>query len=217
MSDQLRISSRDGLSLAATIEEPAEARGAIVLCHPHPQMGGTMNAPLLVALQDALVGAGLAVMRFNFRGVGDSEGDFGLGEAEIADALGAIDTVADRMPGARIALAGWSFGAAVALRTFGESETLACLAIAPPTSRKEGITSGAPDPASVPKSKPILVVCGANDEQVSPAACRTWAETAGARFLEVKGANHFFWARYDSLSEIVVDFFDEVFGKENGA
>ena len=213
MSD-IRIRSRDGLSLEAALAGPEDPKAVLVFCHPHPQMGGTMNAPLLVAVQDGVVELGWAVLRFNFRGVGASEGDFGLGEEEVADALGAVDEAQHRFPGKPLALAGWSFGAAVALRALPEvPEAIGCVAVAPAVVPKEGITSGAPAPESVAGGPPVLVICGANDELVAPDACREWADKANARYLEVKGANHFFWARYEVLTEAIVDFLEEVRGK----
>ena len=204
------IRSKDGLRLEASLVAPPEPKAVLVLCHPHPQMGGTMNAPLLLALEEGLVDLDWAVVRFNFRGVGGSEGDFGLGEEEVDDALGAIETVRERYPDAPTALAGWSFGAAVALRTLPQVPgAIACAAIAPAVTAKEGITSGAPPPDGLRDGPPILVVCGANDEQVAPEDCRRWAEAAGATYVEVKGANHFFWARYETLTKIVIEFLED--------
>jgi uncharacterized protein len=213
VNEELKVVSRDGLQLEGVISMPSDPRAALVFCHPHPQMGGTMNAPMLVAIQEGLVEMGWVVLRFNFRGVGNSEGKFGLGSEEVADALGAVDALRDRGPDLPLALAGWSFGAAVALRALPEvSDAIACVAIAPAVVAKEGITSGAPAPDTVKGGPPILIVCGANDDQVSPAHCRRWAESAGANYAEVKGANHFFWARYESLTKIVVEFLDEAVG-----
>jgi alpha/beta superfamily hydrolase len=173
-------------------------------------MGGTMNAPLLIAVQAGLVAAGWVVLRFNFRGVGSSEGEFGLGEEEVADALGAVDELKGRLPGLPIALAGWSFGAAVALRALPHvQDALACVAIAPAVVPKPDVTAGSPDPTTVKGGPPILVVCGANDDQIDPSDCRKWAQEAGARYEELKGANHFFWARYEPLTELIVSFLED--------
>jgi alpha/beta superfamily hydrolase len=218
VSEQLQVVSRDGLHLETTLTAPDDPKAVLVLCHPHPQMGGTMNAPLLVAVEDGLLDLGWAVLRFNFRGVGGSEGEFGLGDDEVADALGAIDLVRSRFPQLPIALAGWSFGAAVALRTLPQvPDAIACVAIAPAVEPKDGITSGAPSPETVKGATRILLVCGANDDKVAPEACRKWAEAAGATYVEVKGANHFFWARYETLTKIVVDFLEEAIGDKEEA
>ncbi|HEX2050233.1 MAG TPA: alpha/beta hydrolase, partial [Actinomycetota bacterium] len=111
------LRSDDGLALEAAIDEPGRPPvAAVVVCHPHPRMGGTMDAPLLLALRDALVARSWAVLRFNFRGVGASEGEASDGIAEVADARGALAEARRRWPDAPLALAGWSFGAAVAVR-----------------------------------------------------------------------------------------------------
>src|SRR5688500_2919200 len=103
MTESLTIRSRDGLTLEAAFDgEPAA--GVVVFCHPHPRFGGTMDAPLLIALRDDLVGRGFAVLRFNFRGVGASEGTSGLGEEEVADALGAVAAAESRAEGKSIGI-----------------------------------------------------------------------------------------------------------------
>ena len=202
--------SIDGLDLEAAASEPASPTRAFVLCHPHPQMGGTMNAPLLLALRDRLVDEGWAVLRFNFRGIGSSEGDSSDGIPEVADAQGAVATARERWPDLPLAIGGWSFGAAVALRVAAQDDELnACAVVAPAIEPKPGITAGAPSPSGSEFAAPVLVVCGANDKQVPAEDCKTWADAAGADYVEVPGANHFFWAKYDQLSTIVSEWLDE--------
>jgi alpha/beta superfamily hydrolase len=207
----MRIRSRDGLSLEASIHEPIQSVAGVVLCHPHPKFGGTMEAPLILALADALISANLAVIRFNFRGVGESEGEPSTGEAEVADALGAMDALGEAVGDVPIAVAGWSFGGSVAIRTAAAEERLrACTAIAPAVVPRDGVSAGLPSPNELRIQIPLLIVVGANDENVSPEACRTWAEGSGARFELMPGANHFFWAKYDELTKMVTEFLTEV-------
>jgi alpha/beta superfamily hydrolase len=207
----MRIRSRDGLNLEASIHKPGEPTAGVVFCHPHPQFGGTMEAPLLLALTEAMVAAKLAVIRFNFRGVGESEGESGSGEAEVADALGAMDALSEAIGSLPLAIAGWSFGAAVAIRTAAADKRLrACVAIAPAVTAHEGITAGLPPPNELRLQVPLLIVVGANDQNVSPDACRVWAEGAGARFEIMPGANHFFWAKYEDLAKTVTDWLRDV-------
>lgn len=213
MTETLTIRSRDDLKLEAALDDPGDPRAALVLCHPHPQMGGTMEAPLLLALVDALVPDAWAVLRFNFRGIGDSEGESSTGEAEVADALGAIDFISERLPDKRVAIAGWSFGGAVAVRASEEAPDLAaCVGIAPAVKPKEGITAGLPEPSGLRASFPRLIICGANDHLVDPGDCNAWAEAANARVEVMKGANHFFWGKYEDLAEAVKGFLDEAVG-----
>jgi alpha/beta superfamily hydrolase len=207
----MNIRSRDGLTLEASIDEPPHVTAGVVLCHPHPNFGGTMNAPLLSTLAEAMVAAGLAVVRFNFRGVGRSEGQASGGESEVADALGAMDALGEAFGGVPLSIVGWSFGGAVAIRTAAAEQLLrACAAIAPALTAREGITAGLPSPEELRVQVPLLIVVGANDQNVSPEACRAWAEGSGARFELMPGANHFFWAKYEELSKTVTEFLTEV-------
>ena len=204
------IESRDGLTLEAAVDVPDEPGAVLVMCHPHPQMGGTMNAPLLIALRDEMVGRGWAVVRFNFRGIGASEGVSSTGVDEVADAGGAADFAAERFPSLPRAVGGWSFGAAVAVRLAAAEPSFAgCVAIAPPVSEKPGITAGLPPASRLGITVPMLVVVGANDRQVSPDECSAWGADAGAEVVRMPGANHFFWAKYDRLSELVGSWLDE--------
>ena len=205
MSEALTISSIDGLTLEARVDAPSQPVGVVVACHPHPQAGGTMNAPLLNALTEALMAQERAVVRFNFRGIGASEGSPGDGTAEVADALGAVAFARERYEDLPLALLGWSFGASVAIRIAGEVEGLeAIVAIAPPVAGRSGYSVGLPE--SLASDAPVLVIAGANDTHTDPDAQRAWAEKTGARFVSLKGANHFFWAKYDDLAEVVTEF-----------
>ncbi|HEX2058876.1 MAG TPA: alpha/beta fold hydrolase [Actinomycetota bacterium] len=209
MTRELTIHSRDGLALEAALDEPAAPKAVLVFCHPHPQMGGTMNAPLLLALRDELLRRRWAVLRFNFRGIGASEGVSGTGVDEVADAGGATDYVAERFAGLPRAIAGWSFGAAVAVRLAAADRSfVACAAVAPAVEAKPGVTAGLPPATDLQLRVPLLVVVGENDRQVSPDACSTWGGDAGAEVVRVPGANHFFWAKYEQLSKIVGDWLD---------
>jgi alpha/beta superfamily hydrolase len=216
ISEEVTVETADGLTLEAVLDSPGSPGSVLLLCHPHPQMGGTMNAPLLLALRDELVGRGRAVLRFNFRGIGQSEGTSGTGEAETADVRAGLALIRTRFPGLRLALGGWSFGAAVALRVACEGESVAaCFAIAPPVTAQAGVTGGIPVPAACEASCPILVIVGANDNQVSASACQGWAGAIPtARYVKVPGANHFFWAKYEALAAQVASFLDETLEKE---
>jgi alpha/beta superfamily hydrolase len=203
------LRSTDDLELEAELWIAGEARAGLVFCHPHPQMGGTMNAPLLVTVAEELVRRGWNVLRFNFRGIGESEGDPSTGTAEIADAEGAVEFMRSRFPDLPIAIAGWSFGAAVATRVAAADDSLAALvSIAPAVKEKPGITDGLPPAASIDLKVPALVVCGAHDELVEVDDCRSWAETAKTELHVMPGANHFFWAKYENLAGVITEFLD---------
>ena len=215
MTTAIECRSTDGLALEALLDEPSgEPRAGLILCHPHPKMGGTMNAPLLDAVATGMVDRQWAVLRFNFRGIGESEGESSTGLDEVADAEGAIEFMQERLE-APLAIGGWSFGAAVAVRTANGRDDLSALAaIAPAVRPREGVTAGVPSSDDLDLNLPALVVCGSNDDQVDPADCRAWAESVGARYEEVPAANHFFWAKYDKLAAIVGDFLDDAVGDD---
>lgn len=105
-----------------------EARGTAVICHAHPRFGGSKDHPVLWQTRIALARAGLSVLSFNFRGVMGSEGSFGGGVAETEDARAAITLMRDRWAGPML-VAGWSFGANVALRASLDDDRVAALAL----------------------------------------------------------------------------------------
>lgn len=207
---QTTFRSRDGLELQAAVDEPdGEARAAFVFCHPHPKMGGTMNAPLLLAVRDELASRGMAVVRFNFRGIGESEGSSSTGIEEMEDAGGAIELARARWSGLPLAIGGWSFGAAVAVRVASRERGLfGCVAMAPPAEREPDVTEGLPHPSDVTAEVPLLVVIGEHDDIIDTESCREWVEQTHGELRTMPGANHFFWAQYELLAAVVADFLD---------
>jgi hypothetical protein len=106
------LTTSDGERLEAIHDKAVNPRGMIVLCHPHPQFGGTMRSPMLTAIAQHAVAEGYDVLRFNFRGVGASTGAHGDGHDEVRDIEAAVAyTTGLSIPLAGVA--GWSFGAAV--------------------------------------------------------------------------------------------------------
>src|SRR5437773_409662 len=104
--------------IEALLEEPENgpAREACLVCHPHPLYGGTLHNKVVYRMARGLRRAGLVVLRFNFRGVGRSQGEHGHGEGEIDDARAAVEWLRGRYPALPLALAGFSFGARVITR-----------------------------------------------------------------------------------------------------
>ena len=108
-------------------------RAAVVFAHPHPQFGGTMHTKAVFQGAKGLARIGCAVLRFNFRGVGASEGEFDRGEGEKEDFRAALDYMAARYPGAPLWAAGFSFGSWIALEVGAlEPRVSALIGIAPP-------------------------------------------------------------------------------------
>ncbi len=190
----------DGLTLEAELAvAEGHPRAVAVLCHPHPQAGGTMRSIVIGALFDALPPAGVTCLRFNFRGVGESDGVHDEGRGEQLDVGAAIDRVDTAVaPSLPLLLAGWSFGADLALATVVDRIT-AWLAIAPPLRMVPDFSVVATDPRSK------LVVLGENDTVIDTpmvdSTARAWTNT---RVETVGGASHFFVGRTDPLVALAV-------------
>src|SRR5918996_3472721 len=173
MTAEISLESTNGIRLEAEFDRANDPRAALVVCHAHPEMQGTMRSPLLLAIRDALVPRDWSVLRFNFRGVEGSDGEFGDGVDEVDDALAAVRVVRSEHPDAPIAILGWSFGAAIAMRAAAqEPEIEACVAIAPSVVPNPDISRGLPAPAELGLAAPTLIVCGANDDVTPPGDAR---------------------------------------------
>jgi alpha/beta superfamily hydrolase len=201
------LHTSDGLTLEA---ERADAFGSAhavaVLCHPHPQYGGTMRSIVTSALFDGLPRAGISCLRFNFRGVEASEGSYSEGRDEPLDIVAAIDAVADA--GLPIVVVGWSFGGDMAL-TVHDDRLAAWGAIAPPLRfRADADYAGVGADA-----RPKLLVLAAHDEFRAPAEIEAVVAHWRATSIEViAGASHFFVGRTEKVVDSVRRFVQEVAG-----
>ena len=192
----------DGLTLEGVLHLPPStpAPGAVV-CHPHPLYGGDLHNNVVVALCQALAARGVAALRFNFRGVGGSQGAFDNGIGERTDAASALDHLRTlpEVDAERLALAGYSFGAVIALLA-ASPQLRALVAISAPT------TEDWSSSASV--SCPILLMAGDSDEYGEPEPLRQLAGALGAQaeVAIVPGADHFWWGHEAALAALVGDF-----------
>ncbi|MDP8958774.1 MAG: alpha/beta fold hydrolase [Actinomycetota bacterium] len=190
----------DGERLEARWDAPARPKRAVVLCHPHPQHGGTMHAPLLRWVTKVLGEQKAAVLRFNFRGVGTSTGRWGGGEAELSDVAAAVEAARAAYPNLSLGLAGWSFGAATALRWMAHTkEALPYAGIAPASSQ---LTSDLPHQLPPARRRFIL---GDRDQFISVENLRPYAESVGAELVVVPGSDHFFYHRERKVGELVAE------------
>jgi uncharacterized protein len=182
-------------------QEPQQVSAFAVVCHPHPLYGGTLDNKVVYTLARTLEQLGAPAIRFNFRGVGASEGSYDEGRGEIADALAVIAYGRRRWPNAALWLAGFSFGAAVAVRAAAEGAPQRLIGVAP------GITTVSLTDAA-PPACPWLIVQGDLDEVVPPQAVRAWVDTLSpAPELQVlPGAGHFFHGRLNELRDVVLAF-----------
>ena len=206
MPDATTLHVPDGVTLEAELAPAIGAmRAGAVLCHPHPQYGGTMRSIVISALFGALPAAGVTCLRFNFRGVEGSTGTFDAGVGERADAVAALGALTAALPaGMPLLLAGWSFGADVALSVH-EPSISAWLAIAPPLHFTEGLEELARDP------RPKLLALAEHDAVRPPADVVAVVATWSATDVEiVPGASHFFVGRTDRLVELALGFVDRL-------
>jgi len=198
--EEVRFAAPDGVTLEGELAtaSASAASVAVVLCHPHPQYGGSMRAGIIGDLFRALPDHGVTTVRFNFRGVERSEGAWDEGRAERGDVVAAIDTLAAAAPDLPLLLVGWSFGADMAL-SVRDHRVAAWCAIAPPLHFAAGLDETGADP------RPKHLILGGRDDVVP--ADRTLATVAGwaATTHEViAGASHFFVGSSDAVVDAVV-------------
>ncbi len=178
--------------------------------HPHPQHGGTMNNKVVYTLYQNFVRRGFSCLRFNFRGVGRSQGTFARGEGELSDAATALDWMQAFNENARGCwIAGFSFGAWIAMQLLmRRPEIDGFISIAPPANMYD-FTFLAPCPASG------LMVTGSQDEIVPPESVTKLVDklrqqrgiAIGHSIIE--GANHFFANELDELDRVVNLYLDD--------
>lgn len=212
--ESITFSSRDGLELEGLIYhfDDGERRPAAVVCHPHPLYGGSMRNSLIAAIARTLADRGFVVLRFNFRGVGDSEGQHDGGYGERQDVAGAVDALMTRDdvdPG-RVYLAGWSFGARVGLTYGAQDERLAGFAVVglPTDSLDEDFLQA--------DSRPKLFLTGEHDQFSHVGKLKRWVEgTVGpARVVVLSDTDHFLVNREQDGADLIANFFDGLASKE---
>ncbi|HEY1892865.1 MAG TPA: CocE/NonD family hydrolase [Steroidobacteraceae bacterium] len=176
-----------------------------VVCHPHPLYGGTLDNKVVYTLARAFVELGVPSIRFNFRGVGSSEGTYDGGRSETEDVLAVIAYGRGRWPGASLWLGGFSFGGAVAVRAAAPAQPQTLVTVAP------GITRVPMADVESPAC-PWLIVQGDADDVIEPAAVSDWAaRQSPAPILHLlPGAGHFFHGRLHELRGVVLDFLSAI-------
>jgi uncharacterized protein len=185
--------------LEASAEEGSGAAAPYaIVCHPHPQFGGTMDNKVVTTVARALGACGMPTIRFNFRGVGASAGSYDDGRGETEDAAAVAAWGAKRWPARQVLLAGFSFGAYVAMRLAQTLTPARLITIAPPIGRFEFTAFSAPD-------CPWLIVQGEADDVVDPQAVRAWGEahSATAHLVMLAGVGHFFHGHLVELRDAI--------------
>lgn len=190
------VGDLEGVLFCGAEEEP---RAAAVFCHPHPQFGGTLHNKVTYRAAETLFLLGLPVLRFNFRGVGQSAGVWSEGAGEEEDAVAALDYVEQLYPGLPLLLGGFSFGAGIALAVGTRDDRVPGVLAVAPSPRRRDLSFLADSP------KPKAIVQGTADELCPladlEAAFPSWAEPK--RLWLVPGAGHFFEGRIPDLRSSV--------------
>jgi len=191
---------------AAIDSVDSTARALAVVCHPHPLKLGTMQNKVVTTVARAFAQLGAHVLRFNFRGVGASEGRHAEGIGERADAHAAIAWGRNRWPGLDLFLGGFSFGAAVALQVAGEARARGLVTVAPPLQRL-------PAGFEPPDCSWLLIHGTADDVVPFPTTeARLATFKTRPRVVAMQDAGHFFHGRLLELSEAITEFFGPDFG-----
>jgi len=177
------------LDVAVEHPGPGDPQRALlaVICHPLPTGGGTMHNKVVTMLARSLRELGAVAVRFNFRGVGRSEGAFDNGDGEREDLRAVFEWVRAQHPGHALWLAGFSFGAYVSLAMHAQLRPDMLISVAPPAGRWDFADITAPD-------MPWVVVQGEDDEVVDPEAVYAWLDALdpSAELVRMSGTGHFF-------------------------
>ncbi|MEM7430917.1 MAG: alpha/beta hydrolase [Pseudomonadota bacterium] len=193
-------------NLEGLLEWPADLEpiGAALVCHPHPLYGGTMHNKVAHTLARTFVRAGFVALRFNFRGVGNSDGAYDEGEGECDDAVAAWEWLSAQGVQGPHWLSGFSFGAAIAIRAALQVEASGLVSVAPAVAR---FATGLEDQPRCP----WLVVQGDEDELVAVDDTVEWLDglEPGPELQIIEGAEHFFHGRLVDLREVVANFVAE--------
>ena len=191
--------------LEAILKEPAgEARGAALVCHPHPLGGGTMHNKVVYRAAQGLLDAGLVTLRFNFRGVGGSTGAHDDGDGEKQDVLDALDYLTENYPNREITFAGFSFGSRVGSEaTMRDDRVVRLISIGTPVDKYDFSYLNN-------LRKPILFVHGDEDEHGNLEGLNSLvgqvAENTDTRLIVFQNCGHFFDNHLTQLRDAIHDW-----------
>lgn len=180
--------------LEGELDTVSGARVAAVLCHPHPQMGGTMHDAVVSAVQDELARLGVTTLRFNYRGVGASEGSYDNGQGETEDVLAAVHWLRENSDAKRLVLSGYSFGGVMALRACEKTNPDVLLLVAPAVSMAGELSR--PD-------VPGLVLLAEKDQFVDVNETRDWF--GDNQHIATLDTDHFFFGQHDAIGNVIRD------------
>ena len=185
-----------------------EPRGIAVACHPHPLYGGAMSNKVVYMLASTALAQGLVAARFNFRGVGRSQGTHDSARGEVDDCMAVVDWLRTMRPGLPLLLSGFSFGAFVSLCAAQRARPAALVSIAPPFGRYFSDAPNPPHPGC-----PWLAEHSRDDDTVSYQETATILRSYAPppELVTVDGAGHFFHGRLNDIRDAMAGFLQPIF------
>ncbi|MFQ5644579.1 MAG: alpha/beta hydrolase [Thiogranum sp.] len=190
-------------ALQILTEMPAGTPAALaVICHPHPLHGGSLNNKIVHQLARTFTGLGAVSVRFNFRGVGDSAGEYDAGRGELQDLLAVVARAQSQWPGLPLWLAGFSFGGFIALQAAQQLHPQRLVTVAPAVNY---FPEGRLNLAGIS----WLLIQGDTDDIVPVAQVNAWLAGLDVQpqLVLLEGAGHFFHGRLNDLKQAIVDSF----------
>ncbi len=192
--------------LETLVRVSEDAKGVAVCCHPHPLHGGTLTNKVVHTLHRIFQQRDLHTLRFNFRGVGKSEGSYADGDGEVEDLKAVLEWVQQQWPELEITLAGFSFGAFISLKAASDFPIRCLVSVAPPVDRFYFNDLIVPD-------YPWIVIQPMADEVVDAKAVVNWFESLDkqqSRLIKIENASHFFHGKLIELKEKLNQMMDEM-------
>ena len=180
----------------------AEPDAVALICHPHPLHGGTLTNKVVHQLAKTFNDMGAVSVRFNFRGVGGSEGEYDEGRGEVDDLLAIARWAEERWPGLPLWLAGFSFGGFIALNGAQRLAPRRLITVAPAVNYFPAESLHLPE-------LDWLLIQGETDDIVPPAQVKHWLDSLNfqPQFVLIEGAGHFFHGRLSALRQAIIDAF----------
>ena len=180
----------------------SEPQAVAVICHPHPLHGGSLNNKIVHQLARTFNDMGAVSVRFNFRGVGDSEGGYDEGRGELQDLLAVVAWAAQRWPGLPLWLGGFSFGGFIAVQAATELNPRRLVTVAP-------AVNYFPDQPVALAQTDWLLIQGDADDIVPWSTVQAWVQQLAMPpvLTLISGTGHFFHGRLNDLKKAIVEHF----------
>ncbi|MCK4951551.1 MAG: alpha/beta hydrolase [Gammaproteobacteria bacterium] len=192
------------LEVLVSCPEESQPNQVVVISHPHPLHGGTMQNKVVHTIAKTVNQVGLKAVRYNFRGVGASEGDYAEGVGEADDLVAIVDWVRSQIPDCAIWLAGFSFGGYVSLRAADKVDAERLITVAPAISFLEEKNISMP-------GCPWLLIQGMQDEVVPASSVIEWCGTLSRppEIITIEDTGHFFHGQLNVLRDTLIQYLSE--------